>query len=159
IEIRLPLTLAIIDGFLVAIGASKLIFPLEAVVEVIEDHRAERTADGRRVIELRGSALPVVGLRTLYDLPPAAESGRESIVVIQAGRLRFGVAVDQLLGQHQTVIKPLSRLFASLRGISGSTILGNGEIALIVDVLALGQFAIAGPRAAASALPSTPALT
>ncbi len=138
-EIRLPLTLAIIDGFLVGVGASRFIFPLESVVEVIE-HRGAPAADsrGRGFVELRGQMLPVVGLRALYALE-GPEPERSSVVVLQADGRRFGVRVDQLLGQHQTVIKPLGRMFRSLRGISGSSILGNGEVALIFDVVALAR--------------------
>ena len=146
IEIRLPLTLAIIDGFLIGVGHSKFIFPLEAVVEVIEARTtvAAIDAQGRGVVELRGQVLPVVDLRVLYGLdsePP----DRNSVVVIQAGGRRYGVLVDQLLGQHQTVIKPLGRMFRSLRGMSGSSILGNGEVALIFDVNSLSQLAAAAP--------------
>ncbi len=142
IEIRLPLTLAIIDGFLVGVGASKFIFPLESVVEVIEDRPTATALDtrGRSVVELRGRVLPVLSLRALYALDtPAPE--RCSVVVVQAGSQRYGVLVDTLLGQHQTVIKPLGRMFRSLRGMSGSSILGNGEVALIFDVASLSQLA------------------
>jgi two-component system, chemotaxis family, sensor kinase CheA len=148
IEIRLPLTLAIIDGFLVGVGPSKFIFPLDTVVEVIENRPTATRLDtrGRSVVELRGRVLPVVSLRTLYALDsPAPE--RSSVVVIQSGAQRCGVMVDHLLGQHQTVIKPLGRMFASLRGISGSSILGNGEVALIFDVPALAELASASPSA------------
>jgi two-component system chemotaxis sensor kinase CheA len=142
IEIRLPLTLAIIDGFLVGVGPSRFIFPLDAVVEVIENRTRESDLDrrGRGVVELRGQVLPVVSLRALYGLPPAAVE-RGSVVVLQAGNRRYGVLVDALLGQHQTVIKPLGRMFRSLRGMSGSSILGNGDVALIFDVMALSQLA------------------
>jgi len=142
IEIRLPLTLAIIDGFLVGVGVSKFIIPLDSVIEVIESRGIDATPSlrGRRVVELRGRMLPVVDLRSLYALE-SSEPTRSSIVVIQASAVRFGVMVDLLLGQHQTVIKPLGRLLSGLRGISGSTILGNGEVALIIDVGALGDLA------------------
>ncbi len=152
IEIRLPLTLAIIDGFLVAVGASKFIFPLEAVVEVIETRPTASAVDerGRSVVELRGQVLPVVSLRALYALD-SPEPERVSVVVMQAGGKRYGVVVDQLLGQHQTVIKPLGRMFRSLRGMSGSSILGNGEVALIFDVNSLSQLAA---EQAFSSLPS-----
>ena len=142
IEIRLPLTLAIIDGFLVGVGPSKFIFPLDAVVEVIEDRPtvAELDAQGRGVVELRGQVLPVISLRRLYRLE-APPPERSSVVVVQAGAQRYGVIVDQLLGQHQTVIKPLGRLFRSLRGMSGSSILGNGEVALIFDAASLSHVA------------------
>ena len=142
IEIRLPLTLAIIDGFLIGVGASKFIFPLDAVVEVIENRptSGELDAHGRSVVELRGQVLPVVSLRDLYSLE-SGEPERSSVVVIRSGGRRFGVMVDALLGQHQTVIKPLGRMFRSLRGMSGSSILGNGEVALIFDVHSLSQLA------------------
>jgi len=146
IEIRLPLTLAIIDGFLVGAGLSRFVFPLESVVEVVEGAGADANVDarGRGTVALRGRVLPVVDLRVLYGLDgPSAE--RSSVVVVQAGAERFGVRVDQLLGQHQTVIKPLGRMFRSLRGMSGSTILGNGEVALIFDPVGLGQLAAGAP--------------
>lgn len=146
IEIRLPLTLAIIDGFLVGVGPSKFIFPLESVIEVIEGREVAVQCDdfGRKVAGLRGQLLPVVDLRRLYELESAPVE-RSSIVVIRTGTLRFGVLVDVLLGQHQTVIKPLARIFGGLRGISGSSILGNGEVALIFDVAALGERASETP--------------
>ena len=142
IALRLPLTLAIIDGFLVGVGPSKFIFPLDAVVEVIESTTATSAADarGRNIVELRGQVMPVVNLRALYALD-SIEPDRCSIVVIRSGNARYGVMVDQLLGQHQTVIKPLGRMFRSLRGMSGSSILGNGEVALIFDVHSLSQMA------------------
>lgn len=142
IDIRLPLTLAIIDGFLVAVGQSKFILPLESVVEVIENRTTEAAMDakGRSVVELRGEVLPVVSLRALYGLDSAPPE-RVSVVVVSAGAVRFGIVVDVLLGQHQTVIKPLGRMFKTLRGISGSSILGNGEVALIFDVASLSELA------------------
>lgn len=154
IEIRLPLTLAIIDGFLVGVGTSKFVFPLETVVEVIENRATDTTMDarGRSVIELRGRVLPVLSLRRLYGLDDAAPP-RCSVVVIRNGAQRFGVLVDVLLGQHQTVIKPLGRMFRSLRGMSGSTILGNGEVALIFDVASLSQLA-AEPAISTEGIPS-----
>ena len=161
IEIRLPLTLAIIDGFLVGASDSKFIFPLESVVEVINgDGQLElMQSSGRCCVELRGQVLPVMSLRDLYGLPIAVGS-RPSVVVIRSGGRTYGVLVDSLLGHHQTVIKPLSRMFRSLRGISGSSILGNGEVALIFDVHALADLAatermkrpIRSPRSPASHL-------
>jgi two-component system, chemotaxis family, sensor kinase CheA len=94
---------------------------------------------GRGIVELRGQVLPVVSLRALYGWTARPE--RSSVVVLPAGARRYGVMVDQLLGQHQTVIKPLGRMFRSLRGMSGSSILGNGEVALIFDVSLAGQLA------------------
>jgi two-component system chemotaxis sensor kinase CheA len=106
------------------------------------------------MVELRGQVLPVLSLRTLYSLEsPVPE--RSSVVVIQAGTRRYGVLVDQLLGQHQTVIKPLGRMFRSLRGMSGSSILGSGEVALIFDVNSLGQLAAQQPSLHSSATRQT----
>jgi two-component system, chemotaxis family, sensor kinase CheA len=161
IEIRLPLTLAIIDGFLVGVGSSRFIFPLDAVVEVIEERDPTHRVDelGRGLVELRGQVLPVVCLRSLYALE-APVPDRASVVVLNSSGRRFGVLVDQLLGQHQTVIKPLGRMFRSLRGMSGSSILGNGEVALIFDVHSIGELAAsdrpAEPRPAASATTAPP---
>ncbi|ACB32607.1 CheA signal transduction histidine kinase [Leptothrix cholodnii SP-6] len=147
IDIRLPLTLAIIDGFLVSVGASKFIFPLDTVVEVIENRPTTTGFDrrGRGTVELRGQVLPVVSLRVFYDLesPPPE---RDNIIVVNAGEAPFGIVVDALLGQHQTVIKPLGRIFKMLRGLSGSSILGNGEVALIADVMSLSHLAAQPPR-------------
>ncbi len=147
VDIRLPLTLAIIDGFMVAVGRSKYVLPLESVVEVIESQRGEAKFDrnGRRVIELRGAVLPVVSLRTLYGAD-APQTERTSVVVIHSVHGRYGIEIDVLLGQYQTVIKPLGRLFRTLRGISGSSILGSGEVALILDVNSLGDLASAEGR-------------
>lgn len=140
VDIRLPLTLAIIDGFMVGVGNSKFVLPLESVVEVIEaaPQNTRVDASGRHCLELRGSVLPVVRLRSLYSL----ESGlpdRVSVVVVHSTRGNYGIEVEMLLGQQQTVIKPLGRLFKTLRGISGSSILGSGEVALILDVASLGE--------------------
>ena len=155
IEIRLPLTLAIIDGFLIGVGPSKFILPLDAVVEVIENRDATSTVDarGRHLVELRGQVLPVVCLRALYGLE-SPQPERNSVVVIRSGGRRYGVLVDLLLGQHQTVIKPLGRMFRSLRGMAGSSILGNGEVALIFDVHSLGELAATGQGHGAAAHPA-----
>jgi two-component system, chemotaxis family, sensor kinase CheA len=131
--IRLPLTLAIIDGFLVGIEKSSYVIPLDSVVECIEHKNL--TGD-RDFLNLRGEALPFVRLRELFECEGQAPS-RESIVVVQFAGRRAGIVVDQLMGEFQTVIKPLGRMFANLRGIGGSTILGSGEVALILDVAAL----------------------
>ena len=140
VDIRLPLTLAIIDGFLVGVGKSKFVLPLESVVEVIEAGGKAASADpsGRYCLELRGAVLPVVRLRTLYTVE-SSHTERVSVVVVNSPRGHFGIEVEVLMGQQQTVIKPLGRLFKTLRGISGSSILGSGEVALILDVSSLGE--------------------
>lgn len=142
INIRLPLTLAIIDGFLVSVGESKFILPLESVVEVIETGVPLLNSGRPSVscVELRGRVLPVINLRQMYSINDPLPQ-RASTVVVQSGSQHYGIAVDHLMGQHQTVIKPMGRIFKSLQCISGSSILGNGEVALILDVFALGEMA------------------
>lgn len=132
VAVRLPLTLAIIDGFQVAVGRSLFVLPLDMVDECV----AYTPVEGRDYTDLRGRVLPFIRLRRMFDLPgePAA---RENIVVVRHGGERIGLVVDTLLGETQAVIKPLSRLFAQARGISGSSILGSGDVALILDVPAL----------------------
>lgn len=131
--IRLPLTLAIIDGFLVGVGKAAYVIPLDTVVECIE---LKNQLTERNFLNLRGEALPFIRLRELFEVP-GEPPPRESIVVVQFGGQRAGIVVDQLMGEFQTVIKPLGAMFRHLRGIGGSTILGSGEVALILDVAAL----------------------
>lgn len=131
--IRLPLTLAIIDGFQVGVDQASYVIPLDMVIECIELKDAPAA---RSFLNLRGEVLPFVRLRELFGVegePPL----RENVVVVQFAGQRAGIVVDQLMGEFQTVIKPLGGLFRHLRGIGGSTILGSGEVALILDVQAL----------------------
>jgi len=132
VTVRLPLTLAIINGFQVGVGSSVFVLPLETVEECVE-FNAET---GHDYAQLRGQVLPFIRLRDLFKVP-GAPGARQSIVVVRQGAQRFGLIVDRLLGEAQTVIKPLARMFAHLQGISGSSILGSGDVALILDVPAL----------------------
>jgi len=143
VKIRLPLTLAIIDGFLMGVGRSSYVVPLDMVMECIELNEAERqeTRDSN-YINLRGTILPFIRLRDQFR-ERGKPARRENIVVVQYAGLRAGLVVDELMGEFQTVIKPLGKLFANLKGIGGSTILGSGEVALILDVPTLIQRAIA----------------
>ncbi|MFT3931948.1 MAG: chemotaxis protein CheA [Spongiibacteraceae bacterium] len=140
-SIRLPLTLAIIDGFLVQVGKSAFVIPLDLVVECIElSESARSNEEVRNYINLRGEVLPYVRLRDLFDIGAESAAGevvRENIVVVQYANTRVGIVVDRLLGEFQTVIKPLGKIFSHIRGIGGSTILGSGEVALIIDVAGL----------------------
>jgi two-component system chemotaxis sensor kinase CheA len=139
IIVRLPLTLAIIDGFLINVGAASYVAPLDMVVECLElsanDRKSIRT---HSYINLRDEVLPLLRLRNVFEVTDE-DSRRENIVVIKYAGQRVGLVVDALLGEFQTVIKPLGKLFERLSGISGSTILGNGEVALILDVPTLVQ--------------------
>jgi len=130
--LRLPLTLAIIDGFLVGLGKSSFVIPLDMIEECIE-FSAE---SGQEYTNLRGQVLPLIRLRDTFRVPGATD-GRQSIVVIKHAGKRTGLVVDALLGEFQTVIKPLNRMFGQVKCISGSTILGSGEVALILDAPAL----------------------
>jgi len=134
LTIRLPLTLAIIDGFLVGIGNASYVVPLDMVEECIEVHTDLGAAHD--VINLRGTPVPFLRLRETFEID-APQPERESVVVVRAGANRAGLVVDRLMGEFQTVIKPLGKLFRRVQGIGGSTILGNGEVALILDVSAL----------------------
>ncbi|MGR4971583.1 chemotaxis protein CheA [Pseudomonas sp. LARHCG127] len=137
VRIRLPLTLAIINGFLVGIGQSTYVIPLDMVQECIELSEDDGLASREQgYLDLRGEVLPLVYLRDHFNHegPPAR---RQNVVVVRYAELKAGLVVDDLLGEFQTVIKPLGKLFGALRGISGSTILGSGAVALILDVPAL----------------------
>ena len=137
VRIRLPLTLAIINGFLVGIDQSTYVIPLDMVQECIElDEQDRQSSRDNGYLDLRGEVLPLVYLRDHFNHegPPAR---RQNVVVVRYAEHKAGLVVDDLLGEFQTVIKPLGKLFGGLRGISGSTILGSGAVALILDIPAL----------------------
>jgi len=137
VTIRLPLTLAIIQGFKVGVAGETYILPLEAVVECVELPAEERGGgNGTGVVNLRGRPLPYLRLRDHFGVE-GAPPPREHVVVVQHGSATAGLAVDLLHGESQTVIKPLGRMFHGLPGISGSSILGDGKVALILDVAGL----------------------
>lgn len=147
--IRLPLTLAIIDGFLTSVGTAFYVIPLDSVVECLELKKDDTCG---HMLNLRGEVLPFIRLREFFGVGGQAPL-RENVVVITMGRQKAGIVVDQLLGEFQTVIKPLGQLFRHLRGIGGSTILGSGDVALILDVQALTK--LAASQNEQSSLPST----
>ncbi len=138
-QIRLPLTLAIIDGFLTSVGDVHYVLPLETVVECIETPPACRSDADTRLsgcFDLRGEVLPWVDLRTCFSVA-GTRPQRQSMLLVRTSTGKVGLMVDRLLGEHQTVLKPLGRIFQHLPGIAGSTILGSGEVALVVDVPSL----------------------
>lgn len=138
VTIRLPLTLAIIDGFSVLAGNDTYIVPQQYVVECTELTGAREREGSSGILNLRGSALPYIRLRELFG--EASETRlRENVVVVKVGDFRAGIAVDQLLGGMQAVIKPLGKVFRGISGIAGSTILGDGRVGLIIDVPGLLQ--------------------
>jgi two-component system chemotaxis sensor kinase CheA len=146
-SVRLPLTLAIIDGFLVGVNGSSYVIPLEMVVECLE---LQNISSDQHYLNLRGDVLPFVRLRELFETPGKRPT-RENVVVIKFGAKKAGIVVDVLHGEFQTVIKPMGTLFRNLRGIAGSTILGTGEVALILDVQALVHLASRAEEASRAA--------
>jgi two-component system chemotaxis sensor kinase CheA len=140
--IRLPLTLAIIDGFLVGIEDESYIVPLSMVQECIEFGSDELHPD-KNYVNFRGEVMPYINLRQMFGLAPAKPDQRESLVIVRFGRTRAALVVDSLFGEQQTVIKPLGAVFQQLSGISGATVLGSGEIALILNIPELIEKAVA----------------
>jgi two-component system chemotaxis sensor kinase CheA len=136
ITIRLPLTLAIIEGFSVRVGTETFVVPLEHVTECTELPAEQRSLEASGILSLRGTALPYVRLRRLFSLSGQAPK-RENIVVVKLNEFHAGIAVDELLGGMQAVVKPLGRAFRGVPGIAGSTVLGDGRVGLIIDVPSL----------------------
>jgi len=140
IRILLPLTLAILDGMSVKVNHEVFILPLNAVMESLQPREEDLhpLAGGERVLEVRGEYLPLVELWKVFDVMGAKTEATQGIVVIlqSAGR-RYALLVDQLIGQHQVVVKNLESNYRKVPGISAATILGDGSVALIVDVSAL----------------------
>lgn len=151
VSLRIPLTLAIIDGLLVRVGQGRYVIPLGAVEECLELSLDEdMRSRGRSFISLRNSLVPFLRLREMFDTGTQPEL-HQKVVVVSTGEERIGLVVDQIIGDHQTVIKSMSKLHAGLATFSGATILGDGSVALILDVshlVALGQQQEAQMRAA-----------
>lgn len=131
---KLPLTLAIIDGLLVSVGERLFVFPLGAIRECVENRGTSygEQSGGRGLAEVRGELLPFLTLREEFHISDGMGLG-ELMVVLQSGGSRLGVVVDQVIGLHQTVIKPLGRAYQSAKAFSGATILGDGNVALVLD--------------------------
>jgi two-component system chemotaxis sensor kinase CheA len=142
ITLRLPLTLAIIEGLQVRIGEETYVIPHESVLECADlaSERSEQ-GNGHGITRLRDEALPFLRLRNLFDIAGRAPQ-RESLVVVQNGDGLAGIAVDSIHGASQTVIKPLGKIFGQVPFVTGSAILGNGRVALILDVPAVFSHAL-----------------
>lgn len=139
VSLRIPLTLAIIDGLLVRVGASRFVIPLANVEECVELSPAQDLrSTGRSLITLRDELVPFIRLREHFNTGSAPDP-HQKIVVVSTGQDRVGLVVDQILGDHQTVIKPLSGFHADIGSFSGATILGDGGVALILDIPTLVQ--------------------
>ncbi|SFV38358.1 two-component system, chemotaxis family, sensor kinase CheA [Devosia crocina] len=140
--LRLPLTLAIIDGMLVRVGDGRYTIPLAAVEECVElPDGIEAHAKGRNFLDIRGSLVPYLRLRQVFGLKGEGEA-HQKVVIVSSGEGRVGLVVDQIIGNNQTVIKQLSKLHSGIKSFSGATILGDGSVALILDtahLVASGQ--------------------
>jgi len=152
ITIHLPLTLAIIDGFMVEAINERYIIPLTMVEECVEMNSGEWEVDEvQHYVNLRGVAMPYLRLGDYFNSKKSGKekdkkTGRESLVVVRSGQNKAGFVVDELHGEHQTVIKPLGKVFENLAGLTGATVLGDGNVALILDVQGLINKAVKGER-------------
>lgn len=138
IILKIPLTLAIIEGLLVRVSEEHFVLPLSVVEACVE--RGPAADGGSSLIPYRGELIPCVDLRRFFAVP-GEEGEHGQVVVVNAQDARIGLAVDAVVGENQTVIKPLGRMFRDASGLSGATILGDGRVALIVDCLKLSEAA------------------
>jgi two-component system chemotaxis sensor kinase CheA len=134
VALFLPLTLAIIEGLIVEIGADQFIIPMSAITENVELEQADRAQkNGRNVVVVRGEMVPYIDLRAAFQVegdPPAIEK----VVIVRYGDDRVGLVVDRVLGTHQTVLQSLGQFFRNIDVVSGATIMGDGKVALILDI-------------------------
>jgi two-component system chemotaxis sensor kinase CheA len=152
ISIRVPLTLAILDGMSVAVGGEVFIIPLTAIVESLQPHRSNmKSVQGQgQMVQVRGEFLPVVALHEVFGIRAKAATIEEAIfVILETDGMKKAVMVDELLGQHQVVIKSLETNYRKTPGVSAATIMGDGRVALILDVATLIRKNTGGLRAAA----------
>ncbi|NBZ86720.1 chemotaxis protein CheA [Stagnihabitans tardus] len=151
ISLRLPLTLAIIDGLLVQLGGDIFVMPLIAVDECVEFDLTELKRDsGRTMLAIRDEMVPFVDLAHVFGVPVDGVA-RRRVVIVRAEGQRMGLVVDDILGQHQTVIKPMSPFHADLADFAGATILGDGTVALILDTTSLLRRLLDSPSQALAA--------
>ena len=137
ISLKLPLTLAIIEGLLVTVGEDYFVLPLSVVEECVElTEKDIKKAHGRHIVNVREEIVPYIRIKESFDIS-TEKMEIEQIVVTRLNGNRIGFVVDQVIGEHQTVIKSLGKVYKDIKGISGATILGNGTVALILDVAAL----------------------
>jgi two-component system, chemotaxis family, sensor kinase CheA len=142
VTLRLPLTLAIIDGLLVRVGRTRFVMPLSDTVECVELTRQDiENAGGKHVAYIRGEVVPYIRLSEHLQIR-SERPEREQVMVAETEHGRFGFVVDQVLGDHQTAIKNLGRLYRNVHVVSGATILGDGTVALILDLHRIVQAAI-----------------
>jgi two-component system, chemotaxis family, sensor kinase CheA len=151
VSIDLPLTLAIIEGLLVEVGGEQFIVPMSAVTENVELPSSEKARkNGRNLIAVRGELVPYIDLRRAFHFEGEAPAV-EKVVIVQYEDHRVGLMVDRILGTHQTVIQSLGKFFRNIHVVSGATIMGDGRVALIVDIAAVVRFADCQYQAAPAA--------
>lgn len=136
VTLRLPLTLAIIEGLLIRVGSGRYIIPLSAVEECVELTAEDERSRSRNFLNVRGNLVPFLRLRQIFDADGEPDQHQKTII-ISTGETRVGLVADQIIGNHQTVIKSLSKLHSDVTMFSGATILGDGTAALILDVVQL----------------------
>ncbi|TFL17926.1 chemotaxis protein CheA [Jannaschia formosa] len=142
ITLRLPVSLAIIDGLLVRLGDAVYVIPLSSVEECVELDLAERHREsGRTMLQIRETLVPFLDLADIFNQPASTEP-RRRVVIVRADGARLGLVVDDILGQNQTVIKTLSVFHRDVAGFAGATILGDGAVALILDVAVMIRTAL-----------------
>ncbi|MDP1705294.1 MAG: chemotaxis protein CheW, partial [Sulfurimicrobium sp.] len=142
--IRLPLTLAILDGMSIGVGQEVYILPLAFIVESLQPAQGDiKTVAGEgRVVHVRGEYLPLIALHEIFNITPKVSEPENGILVLlEAEGKKIALFVDELLGQHQVVIKSMESNYRRVPGVSGATIMGDGKVALILDIGALVHIA------------------
>jgi len=140
VAVRLPLTLAIMDGMSVGVDNEVYILPLSSVVESFQVQTADlnTVAQGAQLVKVRDEYMPVIALEKIFEVPRLdASKSSDIMVVVEADGSRVAVLVDELLGQHQVVVKNLETNYRKVSNVSGATILGDGRVALILDTASL----------------------
>jgi two-component system chemotaxis sensor kinase CheA len=140
-NISLPLTLAILEGLTVAVGGEKFIIPINVVIESLQPKPDQlKTVNGRQVVQVRGEYLPIIRLHRLFNLEPEVQEPERGILVLVEGDGERGaILVDTLLDEQQVVVKSIETNFRRVEGSAGATILGDGRVALILDLTELFQ--------------------
>ena len=146
--VKLPLTLAIIDGMMVKVGKEVLTVPLSVIDRSVRPRLEEvKTVEGKgELVDIRGDYLPLVRLYQLFNIPTEKTDPTQALVIIvQIAKSRYGILVDDVLGQTQAVIKSIDKNFRKVDGTSGATILGDGRVSLILDIHGIERMAFEGP--------------
>lgn len=136
--IRLPLTLAILDGQLIRVGQQTFIVPINSIIETIQVDAVHLSsiAENDELYQYRGEYIPIIKLKNVFDVADSDECvKRRLLVIVDIGGRRFGFSVDEILGQQQVVIKSLEANYKQVPGVAGATVLGDGSVALILDVV------------------------